>query len=368
VSPPPEPRPGTRAVRAGQPAAEQGAPFLPGPTFAAPYHLSGDPAGQEFTYTRYGNPTWTAYERAIGELEGGDALVFGSGMGAVTTLLLALLSPGDRVVLPSDAYYTVRTLARDLLPFDVLEVPTDTEAVIEAAAGAKVVWVETPSNPGLDVVDVRAVAEACGEDATLVVDNTLATALGQRPLELGADYALVSASKATTGHSDLLLGYVAGRDVERVKKARSQTGTVAGPFEVWLAHRSLATLDVRLERECANALRLAGLVAEHGLPVRYPGLPDDPAHAVAARQMQRFGPVIGFTLPDAAAAETFLAESELIADATSFGGVHTTAERRARWGSDAVPEGWIRLSAGCEDPDDLAEDVARALAKALDRI
>jgi cystathionine gamma-lyase len=343
---------------------ENGEPFLPGPVFAAPYHLSGDPAGSEFTYGRYENPTWTAYEQAVGALEGGEALVFGSGMGAVSTLLLALLEPGDQIVIPSDAYYNVRQLAHDLLPYEVREVPTDTAAVVEAAPGAKLVWIETPSNPGLDVVDIRAVAEAC--DGILVVDNTLPTPLGQRPLELGADYSMASATKALSGHSDLLLGYVAGADLGAVRAARGKLGTIAGPFEVWLAHRSLATLDVRLERECANALRLAQAVGEH-VPVRYPGLPDDPAHDTATKQMDRFGPVVCFTLPDASAADAFLASAELVVEATSFGGVRTTAERRARWGGDDVPEGYIRLSAGCEDPDALVQDVTRALAQALGR-
>jgi cystathionine gamma-lyase len=343
---------------------ENGEPFLPGPTFAAPYHLSGDPAETEFTYGRYENPTWKAFEEAVGELEGGAVAVFGSGMGAVSTLLLALLEPGDPIVIPSDAYYNVRQLAHDLLPYAVREVPTDTAAVVDAAPGAKLVWVETPSNPGLDVVDIRAVADA--SDATLVVDNTLATPLGQRPLELGADYVVASATKALSGHSDILLGYVAGRDVETVRSARGKLGTIAGPFEVWLAHRSLATLDVRLERECANALRLAEAIGEH-VPVRYPGLPGDRAYETARRQMDSFGPVVCFTLPDAAAADAFLASAELVTEATSFGGTRTTAERRARWGGDEVPEGYVRLSAGCENTDELVQDVTRALASALER-
>ena len=342
---------------------ESGDPFLPGPTFAAPYHLVGDPAASPFSYGRVDNPTWRAYEEEIGSLEGGDALVFGSGMGAVSTLLLALLEPGDRLVLPSDGYYTVRTLAHELLPFDVVEVPTDTEAFVEAAPGAKLGWVESPSNPGLDVVDIRAVTAA--SDAIVVVDNTLATPLGQRPLDLGADFVMVSASKGLTGHSDLILGYAAGRDLDAVRAARTKLGTIAGPFEVWLAHRSLATLDVRLERGCANALRLADLLRGRGIHVRYPGLPDDPAHEIASRQMTRFGSVIGFELPSEEAAGTFLAEAESVIEATSFGGVHTTAERRARWGSDDIPAGWIRLSAGCEDPNELVQDVDRALARAL---
>jgi cystathionine gamma-lyase len=332
---------------------------------AAPYHLRGPSDASRYGYARYANPTWSAYEQALGELEGGEAAVFGSGMAAVSTLLLALLEAGERVVLPSDAYFTVRAVAHDLLPFEVVEVPSDTAAYVEAAQDAKVIWIETPSNPGLDVVDIRAVAEASA--ATLVVDNTLATPLGQRPLALGADYSVVSASKAVTGHSDLVLGYVAGADLEEVKAARSKLGTIAGPFEVWLAHRSLATLDVRLERQCANALRLAGAIGSQGVPVRYPGLPSDPAHDTASRQMERFGPVLGFTLPTAVAADEFLAAAELVIEATSFGGTHSTAERRARWGSDDVPEGWIRFSAGCEAPDALADDVGQALARALGR-
>ena len=342
-----------------------GDPFLAGPVFAAPFHLSGDPTGKPYQYGRYGNPTWTAYEEAVGELEGGEAAVFGSGMGAVSTLLLALLEPGDRLVVPSDAYFTVRALAHDLLPFDVVEVPTETAAFVDAAKDARLVWIETPSNPGLDVVDIRAVSDA--SDAIVVVDNTLPTPLGQRPLELGADYVMASASKSMTGHSDLLLGYAAGPDLDAVKAARTKLGTIAGPFEVWLAHRSLATLGVRLERSCANALTLAELLERHDLPVRYPGLPNDPAHEVATQQMSSFGPVIGFTLPDAAAADVFLAEADLVVEATSFGGTTTTAERRARWGSDDIPEGWIRLSAGCDDPGELARDVEQALARALNR-
>ena len=341
-----------------------GDPFLAGPTFAAPYFLSGDPTGKPYLYGRYGNPTWTAYEEAIGELEGGEAAVFGSGMGAVSTLLLALLEAGDRLVVPSDAYFTVRALAHDLLPFEVVEVPTDTAAFVEAAADARLVWIETPSNPGLDVVDIRQVADA--SDALVVVDNTLPTPLGQRPLELGADYVMASASKSMAGHSDLLLGYVAGPDLEAVKAARTKLGTIAGPFEVWLAHRSLATLDVRMERSCANALMLAELISPH-VPARYPGLPGDPAHELASRQMSGYGPVIGFTLPDAAAADAFLAAADLVIEATSFGGTHTTAERRARWGSDDIAEGWIRLSAGCENPDALARDIEQALAQALNQ-
>ena len=177
---------------------------------------------------------------------------------------------------------------------------------------------------------------------------------------------MASATKALSRHGDLLLGYVACADLDAVRSARRKLGAIAGPFEVWLAHRSLATLEVRLGRECANALRLAQAIGEH-VPVRYPGLPSDRAHDTAKGQMDLFGPVLCFTLPDAAAADAFLAAAEMVTEATSFGGARTTAERRARWGGDDVPEGYIRLSAGCEEPDALVQDITQALARALDR-
>ena len=177
---------------------------------------------------------------------------------------------------------------------------------------------------------------------------------------------MASDTKALTGHSDLILGHVATRDpawAERVRTWRTQCGAIPGPMEVWLAHRSLATADVRLERQCRNALALATLLARHPAvqSVRYPGLPDDPAYAIASQQMQRFGTVVSFTLRNRQQAEAFLEACELVYEATSFGGIHTTAERRARWGGDTIPEGFIRLSAGCEDTDDLLADCTQAL-------
>jgi cystathionine gamma-lyase len=363
--------PGTRAVHAGLPAPAQGEPFLPGPTFAGPYHLAGDADAHRYGYQRYGNPTWTRYEAALSELEGGPAIIFPAGMAAVTAVLMQLLEPGDRLVAPSDAYPGVRDVAAShLVPagIDVQLVPTDEAAIREAIRdGASLVWVEVPSNPALDVVDIAALAEdvhAAG--ALLAVDNTLATPLSQRPLELGADLSMSSATKALTGHADLNLGHVASRDdrhAEALLGWRSRTGAIPGPFEVWLAHRSLATLDVRLERQCSNAMALAeALQAHDGVSgVRYPGLPGHPGHEVAARQMDRFGMVLGFELADAETAQRFLASASLVAEATSFGGVHTTAERRARWGTDAVSEGFVRMSAGLEDEDDLRADVLRAV-------
>jgi cystathionine gamma-lyase len=363
-------RDATRVVHAGLPAPEQGAPFRPGPTFVSTYHLSGDPAGAPYSYGRFDNPTWTAFERALEELEGGPAVVFASGMAAVTAVMGTVLRPGDAVVMPSDSYYTSRVVADGYfaaMGVEVRSAPTRGGVQAEKLAGAKLLWLETPSNPGGEVCDVAALAaEAKRHGALVAVDNTTPTPLGQRPLSLGADFSVASDAKALTGHSDLMLGHVAAADPEwnrRLRVWRTQMGAVPGPMEVWLAHRSLASLDVRLERMCSNALAIARFLAERPevVRVRYPGLPDDPSHEVAARQMSRFGHVLSFELDGREAADRFLRASRLVTEATSFGGVHTTAERRARWGGDAVSEGFIRFSAGIEDQADLLDDLAGAL-------
>ena len=361
---------GTRAVRAGQPPPGQGEPFLPGPVFAGPFHLTGDPAGAEYVYGRYGNPTWRAYEEALGELEGGEVVLFASGMAAATAVLLAALEPAGTLVLPSDCYMQVRALAERHLAARgaaLHQIPTAAMTPDAMPPGVDLLWLESPSNPGLDVCDLAALAGARpGRPRLVALDNTFATPLGQRGLELGVDLVVSSVAKHLSGHADLLLGYVASRDeglVATIRDWRTRTGAIAGPFEAWLAHRSLATLELRLERGCDNALALAELLAgrDDVAAVRYPGLPSDPAHPLALRQMTRFGTVLAFELGSRARAEAFLARAELVADATSFGGLRTTAERRGRWGGDAVPEGFVRLSAGCENPEDLLRDVRRAL-------
>lgn len=358
---------GTRAVHAGLPDPEAGTPLLGGPVFAAPFHLPGDVDATPYGYGRYANPTWSAYEAAVSELEGGHAVAFASGMAACTAVLLPSLREGDVLVACSDGYPAVRALAGEHLEPHGVEVRlAPTAAIGGALEGATMVWLETPSNPGLDTADIQAIAAAT--DAPVVVDNTLATPLGQRPLACGAAISVTSASKALTGHGDLVMGLVTCADSERaaaVRSWRDRTGAIPGPMEVWLAHRSLATLDLRLERQCATALALAHALAGRGdvSGVRYPGLPADPAHAVAARQMRRFGPVVCFDLGSRERAERFLGRLELVAGATSFGGVHSSAERRARWGQgDAVGEGFIRFSCGVEDTADVIADVTRALA------
>ncbi|MFH0517465.1 cystathionine gamma-lyase [Streptomyces sp. M41] len=364
---------GTRVVRAGLPEPVKYEPTLPGPVFAAHYHLPGEPTGP-YTYGRDENPTWTHLERAIGELEapgedGIETLVFPSGMAATSSVLFSQLRTGDAVVLPSDGYQAL-PLARAQLEAYGIEVrtaPTGGDAQLDVLDGAKLLWIETPSNPGLDVCDISRLVEAAhARGARVAVDNTLATPLGQRPLELGADFSVASGTKQLTGHGDVLLGYVTGRDSEAmtaVRRWRKIVGAIPGPMEAWLAHRSLATLQLRVERQNANALAVAEALRDwrEELGVRYPGLPDDPSHAIASRQMRRYGCVVSFTLPTRARAERFLEALRLVDDATSFGGVRSTAERRGRWGGDAVPEGFVRMSVGAEDPEDLVADVLRAL-------
>jgi cystathionine gamma-lyase len=339
--------PSTRAAHAGLPPAVQGEPFLPGPVLAAPFHLAGDPEGAR-GYNRDGNPTWQLYESALAELEGADVVVFASGMAAVHAALETTLRPGDVLVAPSDGYPGVRVIAQEHLAprgIEVRLVPSRDESVREAMPGATVVWLETPSNPGLDVLDVAAIAG--DTDAVVVVDNTLAGPLHQPVLALGADVSVASATKYLTGHSDMNMGYVATRDTTRLREWRALTGALPGPFETWLAHRSLATYALRLERQMANAAALADSLSGRAdvADVRYPGL----------------GAVVCFTLDGADAAQRFLAACELVIEATSFGGLHTSAERRGRWGTDDVAEGFIRFSCGIEDTVDLLADVARGL-------
>lgn len=363
----------TQIVRAGLSETEQGNAFLSGPTFAGTYHTSGDPASSAYTYGRYHNPTWTAYEKAITELEGGVATIaFSSGMAAIAAVFGTSLKAGDLLVMPSDAYYTARMLASGFfqsLGVEVQLAPTVGNAQKDFLEGAKLLWLETPSNPNLEVCDIALLVEAAhSAGALVVVDNTTASCLGQQPLLLGADFSLSSDTKVTTGHSDLVLGHITVRDnayADKIRAWRTQMGAIPGPMEVWLAHRSLHTLDMRVERHGKNALAVAEFLVSHPevKGVRYPGLPNDPAHSIASRQMKFYGTVVSFELKNKETAEKFLKNCELVIEATSFGGLQTTAERRARWGGDKVADGFIRMSVGCEDAQDLISDLEQALDK-----
>ena len=366
---------GTRSVRAGEEAPVPGAPLRPSPVFAAPYHLGDRPprADGADAYARTEHPTLRVFEAAVGELDGGRCLSFATGMAAISASVLAVVRAGDRMVLPSDGYYATRLLARDELErygVTVEYVPTPEIGAVAARGdleGARFVLLETPSNPLLDVCDVAAVARATrAAGAVLAVDNTTATPLGQRPLALGADLTVGSDTKALTGHSDLLLGHVSTASDElhdRLRGWRDHTGATPGAFDAWLGHRSMSTLDLRLGRQGATAAAVAAVLADHpaATGVRWPWLPGDPSYALATRQMLRPNGVVSAELADEAAVSRFLAASRLWTAATSFGGVHSTVDRRAQWGGDAVAAGFLRFSCGIEDTADVVADLVAGL-------
>jgi cystathionine gamma-lyase len=356
-----------RALHHATKSTPHNAAFAPPIVNTSIYALPPDPSGA-YQYARWANPTWTALEEALAILEDAECVIFPSGMAAIAALYYSLLKPGDRVLLPADGYYTTRICGEKFVaPFGVT-IDTCPTAQLDAKPldGYRLVLVETPSNPGLDLADIRATVERAHQAGALVaVDNTTLTPLGQRPLDLGADLVVSSDTKALNGHSDALFGHVASRDAQligAVRDWRKYAGAIPGSFEAWLVHRGLETLEVRFSRMCASALVLAQRLSEHPKVsrVQYPGLASHPAHALAQRQMATFGALIGVTFANKDAAERFIGNCAFVRAATSFGGVHTSAERRARWG-DQVAEGFVRLSVGCEPTDVLWGEMKRAL-------
>jgi cystathionine gamma-synthase len=329
-------------------------------------------------YTRDTNPTWVAFEEAVGALEGGTALAFASGMAAIAAVLEGV-EIGARVVAPYDGYNGTRSLLTSTPPsgrwtFDLVDV-TDTDAAIAACDGAALLFLESPTNPKNGVVELeRVITAAHARGARVVVDNTYATPLLQRPLDLGADLVVHSATKLLSGHSDVLMGVAITRDdalADALRRHRTLYGAVPGPMEAYLALRGLRSLPLRVERGQSNAQFLAEKLVTHPAVtrVRYPGLADDPGAARASRQMRGPGTMVAFeTVGDAETAEAVAAATGLIVHATSLGGIETTLERRARWaGEESTPPTLIRLSVGCEHPDDLWADLAQALDRATGR-
>lgn len=359
----------TRTVKAADSEAITGRPVGAVPVPASAFHLSPQENVEPHIYGRYSNPTWDHLESALARLEGAtSALAFGSGMAAITSALRVLVRPGSILVVPVDGYYQVRRWAREsLVPRGVVVREVTAAQMCDAAVDADVVLAETPTNPALDVVDLHRLAGICHRrDARLVVDNTTATPLGQQPLSLGADLVVASATKSMAGHSDLIAGYVAGSHPDlmaAVQSERMLAGAILGHFEAWLLLRSISSFGLRFERQCQNAAALAAALRGHPKvrAVRYPGMADDPSYPVAAIQMRKFGALVSIELADADAVHALVRGSELLVAATSFGGVHTSVDRRARWGDD-VAAGFARVSAGIEDTDDLVADVERSLS------
>ena len=331
-------------------------------------------AGSPIAYGRTGNQTWSATESAIGALEGGSTLIFSSGMAAITAAL-SLLKPGARVVASHEGYSGVMTLlkqhhASGRFIVNFLDI-SQTDRVMSALKDADLLWIESPTNPCLDVAELpELISAAKALDILVMVDNTFATALTQRPLTLGADVVMNSVTKFLSGHSDVLMGSLSTENPEILQKledARQLLGSIAGPFEAWLALRGIRTFPLRFHKACENALELAHRLSTHPkvARVRYPGLPTDSQHERAKKFMKTFGAVLSFEIVGSPAdADRLCDSSSIISHATSLGGVESLWERRRRWPSESpsVPENLIRLSVGCEDVDDLWTDIQGALA------
>ena len=311
-----------------------------------PYDEHGE--AREFFYARYGHPTVAATEARLGELDGGTALLFPSGTGAATGLVLSLLKPGDTIALAEGCYFgtgvAFKTLERwglRYVEFDQTGAPPD---------GVQLVWLEAPSNPFLTMPNFEA---AAAHAAPVVVDSTAATPVLLRPLEHGADFVLHSATKYLGGHDDVLLGVVVCRDAaaaEELKVFRGRTGISPAPDPAWLLLRSLRTLETRVLRQSASAALIAERLDEHPKVsvVRYPGL----------------GGLLSFDVTDGDAARRVETSTRMIVNSTSLGSVTSLIESRARWEGDRVPAGLLRLSVGLEDPDELWADLAQALDRA----
>ena len=364
----------SRLIHAGTERAP-GQPATPPLVPASIYVSQGTPCPGR-GYGRDGNPGWEALEQALGGLEDAEAVAFASGQAASMALMLALAPGRERIVLPEDGYYGGRVLADRLRPNRTRPVPVDLQDLAaverELTAAPSLLWAETPTNPLLRVADLTRLAGlAAAAGAPMVVDNTVATGLLQRPLDAGATASLYSLTKSVSGHSDVILGAVVSRDaglLADVRAWRSSGGGIPGPFEAWLALRGLKTLPLRIARQSASALAIAGHLAGHPrvTAVHYPGGPgvDKTTSALARRQMpDGFGPLLSFEVtPDSAdAADKVVASSRLILPATSFGGVESTWERRARWPAETAPPGLIRLSVGVEPAADLIADIDQAL-------
>lgn len=360
-------QPETVAVVAGRDPSP-GAPFNVPPTFASTYR-DGGPVG----YGRWGNPTWSAFEEALGVLEGGHAVAFASGQAAIAAIL-APLPAGAVVTVPADAYLGTRGLLAGLersgrVRLRLTDV-TDTGAVLASLPGTGLLWLESPTNPMLGVADLPRILQAAKQAGVdTVVDNTFATPLLQQPLAWGASAVVHSATKYLGGHSDLLLGAVVTADPVRrdaLVQHRTLQGAIPGVMEAYLALRGLRTLPVRLARQQDTAAILAGRLARHPRVSRvcYPGLGSDPHHERARAQMRGFGAMVSFEVADAQAADRLTAALRLIVSGTSLGGVETTIDRRNRWpGEEHIPPGLLRVSVGLEHPDDLWADLQDALTR-----
>ena len=366
-----DPHPETLAIQVGRPVAGPDVALNPPISLNATLHAGGD-----IGYGRYGNETWSALESAIAAFESGPTLVFSSGMAAISAVFSIL--PVGAVVTASDQGYSgVMTLLHGLSAAGKIELRlvdiADTAAAMAAIPGSALLWLESPTNPSLKVVDLpQLIAAAKSHGCGVGVDNTFATPLIQQPLLMGADIVAHSLTKYLSGHSDIVLGSLSTKDPAlflRLADARKIGGAIAGPFEAWLALRGIRTFPLRFSKAQESALEIAERLQAHPKieKVNYPGLPEDEYHLRAKSFMRGFGAVLSFTLRgDPASAQRVCESSKVITHATSLGGIESLWERRRRWAgeSKSVPESLIRLSVGCENIEDLWADITQALESA----
>ncbi len=354
----------SQVVAAGRPEKKPDGALNPAIALNSTFH-EGGPIG----YGRYGNEAWSALEEAISVLEGGKTLIFSSGMAAISSVF-SLLPQGAVIVAAENGYQGTTTMLKKMHEAKKLEVRfvnlPNTDEVLKALPGAQMLYLESPTNPAIEVVDLPVVIPAGKKAGSIVVvDSTLATPMVQNPLALGADIALHSVTKYLSGHSDILLGCVVTNDesiFERVEQARRYGGAIPGPFEAWIALRGLRTFALRMQRSQENAMELAKRLEKDPrvLKVRYPGLASDPYHERAKSFMKGFGAMISFEVnADIAQIDKMCNSSTLITNATSLGGVESIWERRRRWATEShtIPENLIRFSVGIENVDDLWSDI-----------
>ncbi|WP_028280422.1 PLP-dependent transferase [Arthrobacter sp. H5] len=368
-------RPDTITVSAGRPPRGHDSPVNPALILSSTFHETESPRDGDRIYGRMSNPTWDPFEEALAELEGAElpALVFSAGLGAAAAAL-SLIPTGGTLVIPRNAYGGSISLAEaeaakghlKLIQVDIAE----TAEVIDHLHGAHMLWIESPTNPMLEVAETQSLTEAAhAVGAVVVVDNTFNTPLISRPLDYGADIVLHSVTKYLAGHSDVVLGALVTSNKEvraELKTHRTLHGAIAGPFEVWLALRGLRTLALRMDRSQSNAMELATRLASHPAiaKVRYPGLHKDPGHQRAKDQLKGFGGIVSIELESREAADALVKSVRLWLPATSLGGVESLIERRRRQPGEpvTVPESLVRLSVGIENVEDLWADLDQALS------
>ena len=361
----------SKVVAAGRPAKQPDGALNPPIALNSTFH-EGGPIG----YGRYGNETWSALEDAISILEGGKTLLFSSGMAAISAVF-SLLPEGSVVVAANNGYQGTTTLLKKLHESEKLKVRfvnlANTDETVAAIPGAQMLYLESPLNPLLEIIDLpKLIAAGKAAGCGVAVDNTLATPLLQNPLALGTDIVIHSVTKYLSGHSDLILGSLSTNDsalYNRLEQSRRYGGAIAGPFEAWIALRGVRTFALRMQRSQENALELATRLSKDGrvAKVRYPGLPTDAYHQMAKSFMKGFGAMISFDVNGTVdQVDLICNSSRLITNATSLGGVESIWERRRRWATEStlVPENLIRFSVGIENVDDLWADIEHAFTAA----